>query len=112
MSKYYRIYAGEVDLLFAYHVEKVYLRLRGLGLVRSQREFCRRWLGRAETMLRDMIVMRRWDRIVRQDAVDRLRDRLIVLSTIVPNGVAREVLDVVAEIDRDLAIVRMLRVGR
>lgn len=62
--------------------------------------------------MRDMRAMGRLNALVRQDAVDHLRDRLTVLSTIVPAGIACEVLDVVAEIDRDVKIVRLLGIGR
>lgn len=98
--------------MFGHQIEKVYFCLRALGLVRSRRDYGRIWLGRAQTMMRDMHAMGRSNALVRRDAVDHLRSRLDTLASIVPAGVARDVKAVIAEIDCDVKIASQLMAGR
>ena len=98
--------------MYGHQIEKLYFRLRALGLVKSKRHYGKVWLGCAQTMMHDMQAMKRLNSVVRRVAVDHLRASLDALASIVPLRVAHELEAVIDEIDRDVRIAAQLMIGR
>lgn len=84
----------------------VFEALRCLGLVESERGFGR-WIGRGPDYLRDH---RRagGQRRVSSMTISRLRRQLVEVSHRTPPGLASEIETIIAALDRDLTIARML----
>lgn len=101
-----------MNKVYGHQIETYYHRLREIGLVRSRRDYSRRWLRRAETYLHDLVGKRRGGCLVGPDALRHLRERLGAVADLSPPGPAAEVRAVLAEIDRDLMVTTLLRAGR
>src|SRR4051812_20785846 len=89
-------------------LENTYRALRDIGLVKSQRDYCRRFLSRGPGYLKEF---RREGRdMVKVSAVTvaTLRSRLCAIAARVPAGVAAEVMAVVESIDHATMIYRLL----
>lgn len=92
---------------------KTYKAMVDLGLVRSKRDFGRRWCGRGRTYLRDFEQRAGRDRTrVSSVTVATLRGRLCAVAARVPNTVAADVLRIVEMIDRDTAVADLMTKGR
>lgn len=84
--------------------------LRALGLVRSKRDYSRRWLGRGPTYLRDYEHRTGREMLhVAQKTVVTLRSRLCAVAACVPHQFALEILDIVDRIDRDCQTAKVLK---
>ena len=103
-------YLARRPVLLGFSLLNVYTTLHNLGLVRSKREYARRWLGRGETYLRDYE-----HRAERQHArvspttVATLRSRLCAVSAVLAPRLARDLNEVVRAIDRDCRVADLLR---
>ena len=85
-----------------------YEKMRDLGLVRSKRDYSRRWLGRGETYLRDLQFKGRDGAIIPASTVTALRMRLKCVSQQAPTGVKLEIDAVIASIDQGIRIADLL----
>lgn len=101
-----------LDVVYGHQIERYYLRLREMGLVRSRRDYGRRWLRRASTYMHDLRGKKREWALVRPDTMAHLRERLAAVADLLPSRLAAEVRAVVSDIDRDATVVGLLRVGR
>ncbi|UYW29505.1 hypothetical protein OKC48_13675 [Methylorubrum extorquens] len=101
-----------LDAVYGQQIERYYLRLREMGLVRSRRDYGRRWLRRASTYMHDLRGKKREWALVRPDTTAHLRERLTAVADLLPPGLAAEVRAVVSDIDRDVTVVGLLRSGR
>lgn len=86
----------------------LYERMRSMGLVASKREFSRTWLGRGETYARDYREDGRMHATVPSAVVARLRERLVAVARLVPQGAAQEIAAEVARIDQASAVHHLL----
>lgn len=83
-------------------------RLTRFGLVRSKRDFARRWLQRGPTFIRDYEFRSRgWNRL-KPATVSQLRANLSAVAAYLPDGLAAEVAAVIEEIDRDERIASVM----
>lgn len=89
-----------------------YTLLRGLGAVRSKRDFARRWLGCGKTYLKDFEKDGREVARVSGVAVASLRFRLGAVAERVPATVAAEIKAVLDELDRACEIADLISRGR
>jgi hypothetical protein len=90
-------------------LENTYRALHRIGLVKSQRDYCRRFLSRGPGYLKEF---RREGRdMVKVSAVTvaTLRSRLCFIATHVPAGVAAEVMAVVESIDHAAMVQDFMR---
>ena len=94
--------------MFATHLLKNFEQLRALGLARSKRDYARRWLGRGPTYIRDYENRTRGWNLVAPATSTRLREHLVAVATRVPVGIAAEINEVVADLDRSADIAQML----
>lgn len=99
-------------VVYGHQIERYYLRLRRMGLVRSRRDFARRWLQRASTYMHDLRGKDREWALVSPSTMAHLYERLTAIADLLPPGIAAEVRAVVTDIDRDAAVVGLLRSGR
>jgi hypothetical protein len=79
-----------------------------LGLVRSKRDYSRRWLGRGQTYLRDYELRGRDFVQVPTITVTRLRTRLRAVADRVPAGIRMEIEAVIDTIDQGTAVADLL----
>lgn len=86
-----------------------YERLRQIGLVRSKRDFARRWLGRGKTYLRDY-EYRSGREAMRVSArtVEKLHVRIAAIAARVPARIASDLHEVMREIERDGRVADLL----
>ena len=91
---------------------KTYSRLRQMGLVRSQRDFARSFLGRGKTYAKDYGREGRDMARVPDKTIRALRTRLCAVAERVPTGIAAEIASVVEEIDQACLIAEVIRRGR
>lgn len=94
--------------MFGAHLKKHYQSLRALGLVRSQRDFSRTWLGRGVHYLRNIEPRDRGWRRLAPATTARLREHLVAVAARVPVGVAAEIRAVIEELDRDAVVANMM----
>lgn len=93
-------------------LKNAYTALRELGLVRSKYDYCRRFLGRGTTYLKDYGRDGRDMARVSPKTVATLRTRLCAIAERVPAGLAAEIMHIVEEIDRSCQIADLLCQGR
>lgn len=89
---------------------KLYEIMREAGLVRSKRDFSRRWLGRGRQFLRDY--EQRFDRHMREvspETVSALRARLCALAPFTSKAVASTIMDIVRVLDKARLVAEALR---
>ena len=87
--------------MFGVHLLQNYTALRDLGLVRSKRDYARRWLGRGKTFIKDYEFRDRGWRRVSPAATALLRRNLIGVAARSPSAVAREIGALIDRMDRD-----------
>jgi hypothetical protein len=85
-----------------------YKMMFNLGLVRSKRDYSRRWLGRGQTYLRDFELRDRDFVRVPPITVTRLRTRLRAVADRVPKGLRTEIEAVIDAIDQGVAVANLL----
>lgn len=90
--------------MFGLNLKKHCRRLQLLGLVRSQRDFSRVWLGRGPHYLRNIEPRDRDWRRLTPATTARLRAHLVAVAAHMPVGVAAEIRTVIDELDRDTCI--------
>lgn len=92
-----------------YRLSKIYEILREIGLVRSKRDFARRWLGHGKTYLRDYeFKLGRNVLCVPVGTVEKLRARIVALAARVPARIAHDLNEIIRDIDRDSRVANML----
>lgn len=94
--------------MLARNLMNAYQMMLGLGLVRSKRDYSRRWLGRGPTYLRDYELRGRDFVPVPAVTVARLRTRLRAVADRVPPGIRMEIEAVIATIDQGTAVAVLL----
>ncbi|MXQ10951.1 DUF6626 family protein [Microvirga makkahensis] len=94
--------------MLARNLMNAYKMMRALGLVRSKRDYSRRWLGRGQTYLRDYELRGRDFVQVPAATVTRLRSRLRAVADRVPAGIRTEIEAVIATIDQGTAVADLL----
>lgn len=87
----------------------VYERLRGLGAVRSKRDFAIRMLGRGPTYLRDLAARNALTAWISTDTTRTLRARLDGLRDALPAPLRGEVATLIDMIERDDYVAGFLR---
>lgn len=87
--------------MFGINLKETYASLRTIGLVGSQREFSRVWLGRGQHYLRNIEPRDRCWRVVDFAMTDGLRQHLLAVADRVPRAAADEIMEVITEMDRD-----------
>lgn len=87
--------------MFGAHLIENYTAMRDLGLVRSKRDYARRWLGRGKTFLKDYEFRDRGWRRVSPAAIGLLRENLTTVAARLPSAVADEIKALIDRIDRD-----------
>lgn len=93
-------------------LENTYRALRQIGLVRSQRDYCRRFLSRGPGYLKEF---RRDGRdMVKVSAVTvaTLRSRLCAIAAHVPTPIAVQINGVIEDMDRACQIADLIGHGR
>jgi hypothetical protein len=93
-------------------LEKTYRALRDIGLVKSQRVYCRRFLSRGPGYLKEFRREGRQMLRVSMVTVANLRSRLCAIAAHVPAGIAAEIRDVIESIDDACRIADVMRRGR
>ncbi|MBB4041814.1 hypothetical protein GGR34_003495 [Microvirga flocculans] len=93
-------------------LKNTYYALHDLGLVRSKYDYCRRFLGRGPTYLKDYDREGRDVARVPSKTVTTLRTRLCAIAERVPAVTAAEIMSVVQEIDRACQVADLLCRGR
>jgi hypothetical protein len=95
--------------MIAFRLLATYERLRQIGLVRSKRDFAQRWLGRGKTYLRDFEYKVGRDAVrVPARTVEKLYARIAAVAARVPARVARDLHEVMREIERDGRVADLL----
>ena len=96
--------------MIAFRLLATYGRLRQIGLVRSKRDFAQRWLGRGKTYLRDYeYKVGRGGARVPACTIGKLQTRIAAVAARVPGRIARDLNEVLREIDRDCRVADLLR---
>lgn len=90
----------------------LYYALSALGMVRSKRDFSRRFLNRGLTYFRDFEQRNRLGVRVPFRSVRALRTRLQAISRLLPKATASEVVKLIDQIDRACRIADQLGYGR
>lgn len=93
-------------------LKTAYDALRDLGLVRNKRDYCRQFLGRGPTYLKDYARDGRDVARVPSKTVTTLRARLCAIAGRVPPGIAAEIMSVVQDIDRACHVADLISRGR
>jgi hypothetical protein len=93
-------------------LKTAYESLRDLGLVRNKPDYCRRFLGRGPTYLKDYSRDGREMARVSPKTVTILRARLCAIAARVPSGIAAEIMSVVQDIDRACHVADLISRGR
>jgi hypothetical protein len=94
--------------MYGYSLLQVFNALQGLGLVETRRQFSVRYLGRGSGYLLDhqrRVAGGAW---VSPATLARLRVRLLKIAVLVPPGIAAEIADVIAVLDRGIAVAELL----
>lgn len=94
--------------MLARNLTYAYQMMFNLGLVRSKRDYSRRWLGRGQTYLRDFELRSRGFVKVPTSTVTRLRTRLRAVADRVPAGIRMEIEAVIDTIDQGTAVADLL----
>lgn len=96
--------------MIALRLVQIYEKLRHVGVVRSKRDFARRWLKRGKTYLRDYEHKAGRDAMwVPLSTVHNLRSRIAATATRVSASIASDLDEVIREIDRDRRLADLLR---
>lgn len=90
----------------------LYYAMARVGLVKSKRDFSRRYLGRGLTYFRDFEQRNRLSSRVPSRSVDTLQKRLKALLPLLPHAIASEVGHIIAQIERGCRIADQLGYGR
>ncbi len=98
--------------MLGFSLLRIYQRLREIGLVRSQRDFARRFLGRGKTYAKDYGRGGRDMARVPDKTIRTLRSQLCAVAERVPAGIAAEIADVLWEIDQACSVADVIRRGR
>jgi len=93
-------------IMFGYNLFPVYDGLCRLGLVESERRFST-WIGTAPQYLRDHRVAAGRARVHPRTSM-RLRRRLEALAKRLPNGLRREIKEIIIRLERDATVAAML----
>ena len=95
--------------MFAFHLIRNFDELRKLGLVRSQREYARVWLGRGQHYLRDVESRGHGWQKPSPRTTAQLRANLQAVAARVPVGVGYEIMTVLSAMDRDSTVADTIR---
>lgn len=94
--------------MYGYSLFQVFNALQGLGLVETQRQFSVRYLGRGSGYLLDHRRRVGGGAWVAPATLAHLRGRLLKIAVLVPPGIAAEVANVLAVLDRAAAVAELL----
>lgn len=91
----------------------IYTMMHAACLVRSKRDFSRRWLGRGKTFLKDFEQRpERHFRRVSPRSIARLRARLLRIAAISPRSLRPDIEKIIREIDSSCAFADFYLRGR
>lgn len=94
--------------MLARNLIRVYRMMRELGLTKSKQDYCRFWLSRGRTYLRDLEVRDREDVLIPVVTVKHLRTRLRAVSDRVPRRFRNDIEHVIEVIDEGYAVAELL----
>jgi hypothetical protein len=92
--------------MIAQNISKIYIRLKAMGMARSKRAFSRHWLKKGRSYIRNLEYTGRLT--VPPEVIETLRSRLLEVAKIAPAELATELNELVASLDRDCEVARVL----
>lgn len=92
--------------MIAANLPQIYLHLRQMGLVRNRRDLSTNFLGKNRAYLKN--IEARAPLTVPLRVVQALRSRLAEVERFCPPGIAQEIREIIAGIDRDCLVAQRL----